>query len=94
MLNGIDSIRKVIERLKARGDHEASNGYYGTLIENFTCDKKFYTCVEVTAGSRYLYSHEYSNALECGGMAYIRLHYVTLYIDSHNYTNDAGYTSI
>ena len=52
MLNGIDSVKKVIDRLKSRGDTEAAEGYFGTLIENFTCDKKFYTCVEVTAGSR------------------------------------------
>ena len=52
VLNGTDSIHKVLDRLKARGDHKTAEGYYGTLIENFTCDKKFYTCVEVTAGSR------------------------------------------
>ena len=52
VLNGIDSVKKVIDRLKSRGDTEAAEGYFGTLIENFTCDKKFYTCVEVTAGSR------------------------------------------
>lgn len=53
VLNGIDSIHKVLEKLRARGDHQTADGYYGTMIENFTCDKKFYTAVEVTAGSRY-----------------------------------------
>jgi len=51
-LNGIDSVRKVLDALKRQGDHSTAEGYHGTLIENFSCDKEFYTCVEVTAGSR------------------------------------------
>lgn len=31
------------------------DGYYGTLIEHLSCDKKFYTSVEVVAGSRLFY---------------------------------------
>ena len=31
---------------------EAIEGFYGPLIENFTCDKRFYTAVEVTAGNK------------------------------------------
>lgn len=27
-------------------------GVYGPLIENFTCDEKFFTAVEVTAGNK------------------------------------------
>lgn len=37
---------------------EVIDGYYGTLIENFECDKTFFTSVEVTAGSRWV-SHEH-----------------------------------
>ena len=34
---------------------EIVQGYYGTLIELLECPEDFYTCVEVTAGSRLFY---------------------------------------
>lgn len=52
-LNGIYSVQKVLQSFRERNiNHEVVNGYYGTLIEMFECDKTFFTCVEVTAGGR------------------------------------------
>ena len=53
MLNGSDSIQKVIQSFREQNKYpEVVNGYYGLLIEAFSCDKVYYTSVEVTAGSR------------------------------------------
>lgn len=58
ILNGRDSVRKVLDAFKARGgrDAEIAKAYYGPVIENFSCDKTIYTAVEVTAGNR-LFHH-------------------------------------
>ncbi|KAH3790706.1 hypothetical protein DPMN_168913 [Dreissena polymorpha] len=48
---------KVLQSFKEQGiNQELIDGYYGTLIEMFDCDKTFFTCVEVTAGGR-LFHH-------------------------------------
>ena len=60
-MNGIDSISKVLQFFKDTKKHqEVIEGYYGTLIENFECDKTFFTAVEVTAGNR-LFHHIVDN---------------------------------
>lgn len=52
-MNGIDSIQKVFQFFRENKKYEeVIAGYYGTLIENFECDKTFFTAVEVTAGTR------------------------------------------
>ncbi|XP_058126850.1 structural maintenance of chromosomes protein 3-like [Anopheles ziemanni] len=58
ILNGRDSVRKVLESFQQRGGQLAdiANAYYGPVIENFNCDKSIYTAVEVTAGNR-LFHH-------------------------------------
>ncbi|XP_013420555.1 structural maintenance of chromosomes protein 3 [Lingula anatina] len=57
ILNGIDSIQRVLKSFKERGiNQDMIDGYYGTLIENFESEKTFFTCVEVTAGNR-LFHH-------------------------------------
>jgi len=43
--NGIDTVKKIVQE---RG----IDGVHGPLIENFQCDKQFFTAVEVTAGNR------------------------------------------
>ncbi|KAL0121068.1 hypothetical protein PUN28_008650 [Cardiocondyla obscurior] len=57
ILNGRDSVRKVLDTFRGRKDmaNEVSS-YYGPVIENFNCDKSVYTAVEVTAGNR-LFHH-------------------------------------
>ncbi|XP_015607337.1 structural maintenance of chromosomes protein 3 [Cephus cinctus] len=57
ILNGRDSVRKVLDTFRERRDmaHEVSS-YYGPVIENFDCDKSVYMAVEVTAGNR-LFHH-------------------------------------
>ncbi|KAH9283189.1 Structural maintenance of chromosomes protein 3 [Echinococcus granulosus] len=57
ILNGLDSVRKVIEIFRDRFGPECEivQGYYGTLIELLECPEDFYTCVEVTAGARLFY---------------------------------------
>ncbi|KOC70556.1 Structural maintenance of chromosomes protein 3, partial [Habropoda laboriosa] len=57
ILNGRDSVRKVLDTFRTRKDmaHEVSS-YYGPVIENFSCDKSVYMAVEVTAGNR-LFHH-------------------------------------
>ena len=53
VLNGIDSIQKVLQYFRDnRKFPEVVDGYYGTLIENFEVEKTFFTAVEVTAGNR------------------------------------------
>ncbi|XP_050395923.1 structural maintenance of chromosomes protein 3 [Patella vulgata] len=56
LLNGIDSVNKVLQELKEQGRMDVVNGYHGILIETFDCEKTFFTCVEVTAGTR-LFHH-------------------------------------
>ncbi|KAL1376863.1 hypothetical protein pipiens_016643 [Culex pipiens pipiens] len=58
ILNGRDSVRKVLESFLQRGGQfaEIARSYYGPVIENFNCDKSIYTAVEVTAGNR-LFHH-------------------------------------
>lgn len=58
ILNGRDSVRKVLDTFTARGgpDAEIVKAYHGPVIENFNCDKSIYTAVEVTAGNR-LFHH-------------------------------------
>uniref|UniRef100_A0A0R3W898 Structural maintenance of chromosomes protein n=1 Tax=Taenia asiatica TaxID=60517 RepID=A0A0R3W898_TAEAS len=57
ILNGLDSVRKVIETFRDRFGPgcEIVQGYYGTLIELLECPEDFFTCVEVTAGARLFY---------------------------------------
>ncbi|KAJ8921587.1 hypothetical protein NQ315_010492 [Exocentrus adspersus] len=58
ILNGRDSVRKVLDTFISRGGKEAeiARSYYGPVIENFDCEKSIYTAVEVTAGNR-LFHH-------------------------------------
>lgn len=58
ILNGRDSVRKVLDTFKARGGRDADivKAYYGPVIENFSCEQTIYTAVEVTAGNR-LFHH-------------------------------------
>lgn len=58
ILNGRDSVRKVLDSFLERGGQfaEIAKAYYGPVIENFNCDKTIYTAVEVTAGNR-LFHH-------------------------------------
>lgn len=58
ILNGRDSVRKVLESFRDRGGQHAdiARAYYGPVIENFSCEKTIYTAVEVTAGNR-LFHH-------------------------------------
>lgn len=58
ILNGRDSVRKVLDSFLERGGQFAdiANSYYGPVIENFNCEKTIYTAVEVTAGNR-LFHH-------------------------------------
>ncbi|TSK67263.1 Structural maintenance of chromosomes protein 3 [Bagarius yarrelli] len=56
ILNGIDSINKVLEHFRRKGiNQHVINGYHGIVMNNFECDPAFYTCVEVTAGTRLFY---------------------------------------
>lgn len=58
VLNGCDSVRKVLDTFISRGGSEADivHSYYGPVIDNFKCEKSLYTAVEVTAGNR-LFHH-------------------------------------
>jgi len=42
---GIESCKRVVQE-------KDLEGVYGPLIENFSCNEKFFTCVDVTAGSK------------------------------------------
>ncbi|XP_078741693.1 LOW QUALITY PROTEIN: structural maintenance of chromosomes protein 3-like [Lampetra fluviatilis] len=56
ILNGMDSISKVLDYFRRRGiNHHVINGYRGIVMNNFECEPAFYTCVEVTAGNRLFY---------------------------------------
>lgn len=58
ILNGRDSVRKVLDTFRSRGgaSAEIAKVYYGLVIENFSCDNTIYTAVEVSAGNR-LFNH-------------------------------------
>lgn len=43
--NGIDTVKRIVH-------DKGIDGVYGTLIENFDCDKQFFTAVEVTSGNK------------------------------------------
>lgn len=62
ILNGRESVRKVLQLFKERGGQFAqiADQYYGALIENFDCSKEFYTAVEMTAGNK-LFHHIVEN---------------------------------
>ncbi|XP_050306301.1 structural maintenance of chromosomes protein 3 [Anthonomus grandis grandis] len=62
ILNGRDSVRKVLDTFIARGgpDADIAKAYYGPVIENFECEKSIYIAVEVTAGNR-LFHHVIDN---------------------------------
>merc|ERR1711874_895571 len=55
ILNGRDSVRKVLQIFRDKGDKGGANwkqiadSYYGLVIENFSCEQSIYTAVEVTA---------------------------------------------
>ncbi|XP_076467825.1 structural maintenance of chromosomes protein 3-like [Babylonia areolata] len=57
LLNGIDSVNKVLQNFRENNRYpDVVKGYHGILIEVFDCEKTFFTCVEVTAGTR-LFHH-------------------------------------
>ncbi|KAJ8673058.1 hypothetical protein QAD02_004319 [Eretmocerus hayati] len=57
ILNGLDSVRKVLKTFSENPEMEGDlSNYHGLVIENFECDKKIYLAVEVTAGNR-LFHH-------------------------------------
>ena len=56
ILNGIDSINKVLDHFRRKGiNQHVQNGYHGIVMNNFECEPAFYTCVEVTAGNRWVF---------------------------------------
>ncbi|XP_039283231.1 structural maintenance of chromosomes protein 3 [Nilaparvata lugens] len=57
ILNGRDSVKKVLETFRQRGGSFAAlaDSYYGQVIENFECETSIHTAVEVTAGMRLFY---------------------------------------
>lgn len=56
ILNGRDSVRKVLDIFRQKGGQWAqiAENYFGLVIENFECEQSIYTAVEVTAGNRYV----------------------------------------
>ena len=54
ILNGRDSVKKVLQIFKEKGGHHAQivDSYHGLVIERFKCEQSIYTAVEVTAGNR------------------------------------------
>ena len=53
LLNGIESVQKVLQSFREVNRYpEVIAGYHGILIEVFDCEKMFFTCIEVTAGTR------------------------------------------
>ncbi|XP_011860551.1 PREDICTED: structural maintenance of chromosomes protein 3-like isoform X2 [Vollenhovia emeryi] len=56
ILNGKDSVRKVLDTFRKREDMISEvSSYYGPVIESFSCDESVYMAVEVTAGNRLFY---------------------------------------
>ncbi|KAJ6216345.1 hypothetical protein RDWZM_007502 [Blomia tropicalis] len=62
VLNGRDSVNKVLETFNERGGayEQIAKNYYGMLIENFECEKDYYTAIEMTAGNK-LFHHIVEN---------------------------------
>lgn len=55
-LEGIESIRKVLEQCKTdKKNSDLVDGYHGLLIDNIKCDKSLYTAVETAVGGRLFY---------------------------------------
>ena len=50
MNRGLDSLKKIVEE-------KQMSGVYGPLLENFTCEPRVFTAVEVTAGNRLAINH-------------------------------------
>ena len=62
----MDSIQKVMQYFADQRKYpEVQRGYFGTLIENFECDKTFFTSVEVTAGGRLVSATICLNMVHC-----------------------------
>ncbi|VEN62701.1 unnamed protein product [Callosobruchus maculatus] len=57
ILNGMDSVRKVLDAFASRGGQDAQvvSHYHGLFADNFECEKSICTAVEVTAGNRLFY---------------------------------------
>nr|CAH7749494.1 unnamed protein product [Callosobruchus chinensis] len=57
ILNGMDSVQKVLETFASQGGQEAQviSHYHGLLADNFECQKSIYTAVEVTGGNGLFY---------------------------------------
>lgn len=56
IISGIDSVNKVLDSFRERNIQQSViDGYYGTMMENFKTERRFFTAVEVTAGSRLFY---------------------------------------
>ncbi|XP_068992609.1 structural maintenance of chromosomes protein 3-like [Neodiprion pinetum] len=63
-LNAIDSVRKVLNTFRERGDSEDElQSYYGLLVDTFQCGEALHTAVEVSAGNRLFYHVVESNVL-------------------------------
>ena len=44
ILNGIDSINKVLDHFRRKGiNQHVQNGYHGIVMNNFECEPAFYT---------------------------------------------------
>lgn len=70
ILNGRDSVRKVLDTFVERGGDWAkiATAYYGPVIENFSCEKTIYTAVEVSftlspSSNSLIFSDNYSMEL-------------------------------
>ena len=55
---GLDAVKKVVEE-------RSLTGVYGPLIENFKCEPRVFTAVEVTAGSRYRAGDQRALSVTC-----------------------------
>lgn len=58
ILNGRDSVNQVLRAFREKGGQlaQTASKYHGALIDNFTCEKNFFTAVEMTAGNK-LFHH-------------------------------------
>lgn len=52
VMNGCEGLKKVLEELRKDGDNETVKGYYGLVIENFSCTEWLDKAVEATAGNK------------------------------------------
>lgn len=66
ILNGRDSVRKVLDTFKSRGGREAEvvKHYHGPVIENFECEKSIYTAVEVRQTLQKIYIFLHTNVFQ------------------------------